>query len=84
MIDALEMNQIILQSFGKNHGPTDFIDSQFGDLKDINYLKEKLFSFTRHNVKLIKSELTKLDLHFSDEKLNLLQKWIIMKIFLIC
>ncbi|MFZ1257585.1 MAG: patatin-like phospholipase family protein [Saprospiraceae bacterium] len=70
MIDALEMNQIILQSFGKNHGPTDFIDSQFGDLKDINYLKEKLFSFTRHNVKLIKSELTKLDLHFSDEKIK--------------
>lgn len=70
MIDALEMNQVILQYLGKNYGPSDFIDNQFGKLEELKYLKEKLFSFTRHNVRLTQESLSQLGFQFSVEKVR--------------
>jgi predicted acylesterase/phospholipase RssA len=52
MTDALELNQVILQLFGRNYGPAEIVDSQYGDLKDVNYSNEKIFSFARCNVKM--------------------------------
>ncbi|MGB5026662.1 MAG: hypothetical protein WBO44_15010, partial [Saprospiraceae bacterium] len=70
MIDALEMNQILLQYLGKNFGPSDFIDNQFGQLEELKYLKEKLFSFTRHNVRLTQDALTALGFKFDMNKVR--------------
>lgn len=70
MIDALEMNQIVLQYFGKNHGPADFIDNQFGKLEELKFLKEKLFSFTRHNVRLTQDALSDLGFKFDLNKVR--------------
>lgn len=70
MIDALEMNQIILQYLGKNYGPVDFIDNQFGKLEELKYLNEKLFSFTRHNVRLTAESLAQLGFQFSLDKVR--------------
>ena len=40
MVDALEMNQIIMDSFGSNAGSLIKIDSQFDDLNSLNFVKE--------------------------------------------
>jgi hypothetical protein len=69
MSDALEMNQVLLQLLGHNLSDAMIIDSQFGDLKDVNAIQEKLFSFSRHNVKLIQPNLSELDFNFGVEKL---------------
>jgi uncharacterized protein len=52
MTDALEMNQVILQLFGKNYGEAENVESQYGDLKDVNFGAQKLFSFIRFNVRM--------------------------------
>lgn len=70
MIDANEMNQVILQAFGKNVGPTVFIDSQYGDMQDADLVKEKLFSFARYNVDLTPEYLEELGLSYSTKKIE--------------
>jgi patatin-like phospholipase/acyl hydrolase len=71
MTDALEMNQVILQLLGKNYGDAEMIDSQFGDLKDINYSAERLFSFVRFNVKMTQKYLKdNLGMEKSEEQLS--------------
>jgi uncharacterized protein len=54
MVDALEMNQIIMDAFGYNAGDKVKIDSQFDDLNSLNFINDnqKLFTFVRHNVTL--------------------------------
>lgn len=74
MVDALEMNQVILQSFGKNVGPSIHIDSQYGDMSSANYLKEKLFSYQRYNVTLEVESLEKLGFSFTKEKIESLKE----------
>lgn len=69
MSDALEMNQVLLQLLGHNLSDAMIIDSQFGDLKDVHAIQEKLFSFSRHNVKLTQPNLSELDFNFNADKL---------------
>jgi uncharacterized protein len=57
MTDALEMNAIIMNLIGRNFGDQDIIDSQYDDLKDMNYMPNRLFSFTRFNQKLTVDDL---------------------------
>lgn len=80
MIDALEMNQVLLEGIGKNIGSRYEIDSMFSD-KDLAFepqfrLKEQLFSFDRHNVILTKETLNneKMGFHFTDSKIESLKE----------
>ncbi|WP_324673094.1 patatin-like phospholipase family protein [Hymenobacter sp. GOD-10R] len=70
MTDALEMNQAIMQLFGKNYGPLEFIDSQYQDLKDVNYITERIFSFTRFNVKITQDVLKGFGINKSQREVN--------------
>jgi len=57
MTDALEFNEVILQMVGKNCGDGEIIDSQYLDLKEVDYSAQKLLSFIRFNVILTKDYL---------------------------
>lgn len=72
MIDALEMNQVILEAFGYNVGSRFSIDSQFKDLADLKLIdeKDKLFSFQRHNVVLTRSGIDDLGMTFTNEEID--------------
>ncbi|MEL7145177.1 MAG: hypothetical protein AAFO69_02315, partial [Bacteroidota bacterium] len=71
MTDASELNQVALCAFGKNIGEEQYIDSQFGNMEDVNYLSSKLFSFQRYNVQFAKSVLNeRLGFNFSDKELR--------------
>lgn len=70
MTDALEMNSVIMNSFGKNLGEQTPIDSQFGDMSDIEYLEKKLFQFERYNVELSQSYLSELGFDLTEEKVK--------------
>jgi len=74
MVDALEMNQVIMNAFGKNIGDNALIDSQFGNMNDVNYYTKKLFSFQRFNVELSYKTLKKLNFNFSASKVESLQQ----------
>ena len=71
MVDALEMNQVILETVGYNAGSHFSIDSQFGDLTDITLIEKqnKLFTFQRHNVTLTEKALKDLKVPL-DEKVE--------------
>jgi len=71
MTDALEMNETIMQVLGKNYGDAEIIDSQYNDLKDVNYVNEKLFSYVRFNIKLTAKYLKeKLNVERTDEQVS--------------
>ncbi len=72
MVDALEMNQVLLEGMGNNIGPAYPIDSQFSDetYPPLFRLKAQLFSFERHNVALTDKALSQLDFAFSDQEIN--------------
>lgn len=74
MSDALEMNQLLLQLMGNSLTNTMIIDSQFGDLKDVNQVKEKLFSFSRHNVKFSQPNISELGFNFDLNKIESLSE----------
>ncbi len=59
MVDALEMNQIILEGFGYNAGRNYDVDSQFEKLGDLKLIEDdkKLFTFDRHNITLTEKGL---------------------------
>jgi patatin-like phospholipase/acyl hydrolase len=71
MTDALEMNQVVLQLFGENTGDPEIIDSQYGDLKDVRFSSNKLFSFARFNVRLTQAYLgTELGIQHTEERIR--------------
>jgi uncharacterized protein len=76
MVDALEMNQMLLAILGSNLGSTFSIDSQFYDANDADVLEStnKLFSFSRHNVKLTQSYLKELGIVLSEQQVNALKE----------
>ncbi len=74
MKDALEMNQTILSSFGKNIGDEVYIDSQFGSMQDVSYLENKLFSFQRYNVEFTKKFLDQLNIKLTPKQIESLQE----------
>lgn len=76
MVDALEMNQIMLEIFGQSAVSNFTVDSQFEDLSKFPLLEKekKLFTFQRHNVKLIKNELEFFSTTLDDEKIESLKK----------
>jgi uncharacterized protein len=77
MVDALEMNQIIMDAFGHNAGPAYSVDSQFGDVSMLKLIKndtDKLFSFARHNVSLTVKDLPQLGFPADEEKINSLKQ----------
>ncbi|MEM9545551.1 MAG: patatin-like phospholipase family protein [Bacteroidota bacterium] len=74
MTDALEMNAIIMNAFGKNLGDKPFIDSQFKAMDDVKYLEKKLFSFERYDVKFTKESLKELGFDLSDKKIESLRQ----------
>ena len=74
MVDALEMNQVILQSFGKNLGRSIHIDRQFEDMSKADYLKEKLFSYQRYNVELEDKALKHLGFDYPESKIESLKQ----------
>lgn len=77
MVDALEMNQVIMDAFGCNEGPAYSVDSQFGDVSLLKLIKndtDKLFSFARHNVSLTVKDLSQLGFSANEEKVNSLNQ----------
>lgn len=57
MTDALELNAVIMNLMGRNIGTQGIIDSQYGDLGDIDYIPGRLFTFSRFNQKLTVKDL---------------------------
>ncbi|MEM9856512.1 MAG: patatin-like phospholipase family protein [Bacteroidota bacterium] len=74
MADALEMNQTIISSFGKNVGSEDYIDSQFGNMNDVDYIENKLFSFQRYNVEFNREFLASLGINLAEKEIESLQE----------
>jgi patatin-like phospholipase/acyl hydrolase len=72
MVDALEMNQIIMEVFGHNAGSKYAVDSQFGDVGNLNLVSDenKLFSFERHNVLLSKESLNNLGIALDNNRIT--------------
>lgn len=72
MVDALEMNQIIMDVFGYNKGEKVIVDSQFDNLDKLEYLKQedKLFTFIRHNVMLTNEYLNKLGIELDETEIE--------------
>jgi uncharacterized protein len=76
MVDALEMNQIIMEAFGHNVGSRYSVDSQFEDLSTLNLVEQdkKLFSFERHNVTLTAKGLDSLGIAVEESKIDSLKE----------
>lgn len=72
MVDALEMNQIIMDAFGYNKGEKVIVDSQFDNLDMLEYVKQenKLFTFIRHNVILTNDSLKKIGVELNDTEIE--------------
>jgi hypothetical protein len=70
MTDANELNFILLQSFGLNKGKIYINDSQFQDLPSVSYLKDKLFTFVRHNVEMSQTGLAEIGIEADEAKVK--------------
>ncbi|MFT3793112.1 patatin-like phospholipase family protein [Flavobacterium sp.] len=76
MVDALEMNHVILETVGHNAGPKHITDSQYGDLSNYKVIKDecKLFTFERHNVKLTVDDLKGLGIKVTQQQVDSLKE----------
>lgn len=72
MVDALEMNQIILEGFGNNVGRKYNVDSQFENLNELKLVPEanKLFTFDRHNITLTEKGLKEVGVDYTKNNID--------------
>lgn len=81
MVDASEMNQVILDFFGRNAGGKMAVDSQFEDLDKVVAQFEgktdppvnpnnKLFTFQRHNIVMTVKGLTELGFTYTEAEVK--------------